>query len=512
MNKESLSIVFSTRKNNPEFIDHLKQTCGVIDVEILQYLNNGERSLTEIYNKGFKEAKNNIVVFSHDDIIFEQSSKWGRKIINHFQHSDYGILGKAGTTSLTETGRWWDQPYLMVGHVWHQQTEQGKTVTWENQYSGNFGDKIIETILVDGLFFAIYRKRIKKFFDENIKGFHFYDIDFSFSNHLEGVKVGVIFDMKITHKSIGITNKEWEANRIVFVNKWKRYLPYNIKPQILYEDMNITIEKQPKVSIIIPTKDRLDLLCRCINSILEKTRYRNYTIYIVDKGSDNETVDKMRDYIKQKDNVILKQYTSYNLPRILNDVVRNLIDTDTELLLFCHDDIKLLNDALSRCVQIYLNNKEDIGTMGIRLHFDDNSIQHAGILLVIDQYHQLGITNIGMKSYYSYYPGIERDTLGNTSAFMMVSRALFLSLGGFPEYYEECFTDVEFNLKSIIAGRVNYFAGDAVAYHYEPLLRSDNPEKLAKQNEDLQRLRAFIFQHVHDSKIIQYIRFAPLAI
>jgi GT2 family glycosyltransferase len=510
MNEESITIVFSTRKDNPAFIDHLKQTCGVNDVEILQYLNNGERSLTEIYNRGIKEAKNNIIVFSHDDVIFEQSSNWGRKVINHFQNSDYGILGKAGTTNITESGIYWAQRYLMVGIVWHQGQDPntGETKTWENSYSGYFDNKIIETILVDGVFFAVHKKRIKNFFDENIKGFHFYDVDFSFSNHLKGVKVGVIFDMKITHKSIGNINKEWEANRITFANKWKDYLPYNIKPQILYEDMNISIERQPKVSIIIPTKGRLDLLSRCINSILEKTRYRNYTIYIADTGSDNGTVDKIRDFIKQKDNVILKKYNSYNLARTLNDVVKNLISPETELLLFCHDDIKLLNDALSRCVQIYSSNKEEIGTIGIRLHYDDNRIQHAGLLFIVDRNHALKLTHVGENSYYSYSPDVERDILGNTGAFMMVSKDLFLSLGGFNEDYIEWFEDVEFNLKSIVAGRVNYFVGNAVAYHYESPIGVDDPEKMAKQNEDFLKLFTFIEHHINNSKIIQYIRFA----
>jgi glycosyltransferase involved in cell wall biosynthesis len=509
MREESLTIVFSTKNDTPEFIEHLRKTCGVKDAEILQYINNGKHSLTEIYNKALKEAKNNIIVFSHDDVIFEEADNWGKKIIQHFQNSDFGILGKAGTTSLTESGRWWDQPYLMVGEVWHQQTDQktGQVVAWECKYSGNFRDKIIETILVDGLFFAVHRKRIKKEFDENIKGFHFYDIDFSFANYIEGVKVGVIFNMKITHKSIGMTDIEWESNRMKFVNKWKDLLPYSLSPQIMYEELNITLKKQPKVVIIIPTKDEIDLLTVCINSILEKTKYQNYKIYIADTGSTDENLHKIKNYIADQNvNIMLIEYKYSNFNRIVNDIVKNYIDPDTELLLFCHNNVQLLNDALSLCVHTYLNNKEEIGTLGIRLHFNDNSIQHAGILLFVDRNNYLRVTHKGLKSFYSYYPGIERDILGSTGAFIMVNKDLFISLGGFPENYKESFGDIEFNIRALIAGKINYFAGDAVAYYHEPQKDGD-PEKIKKQNEDFQQLLSFIQQNLNNPNVIKHIKF-----
>ena len=509
MNKESLTVVFSTRLDNPDFVNHLKQTCGIEDIEILQYINNGEYSLTQIYNRGLKEAKNPIIVFTHDDIIFEQSSSWVKEIIKHFQKSDFGILGKAGTTSITGSGKWWEEFHLMVGEVWHQQTDQetGETITWENKYSGNFGDNIIETILVDGLFFAVHRERIRKEFDENIKSFHFYDIDFSFANHIEGVKVGVIFNIKITHKSIGITNEQWENNRIFFVNKWKSRLPYRIEPPILYEEPTITCKENPKVAIVILAKDMTDTLLACLDSFLEKTQYKNYTMYIVDTGSGVENFNRAKGYISQKKNIVLIQYASENQASINNYIVKNHIVHDTELLLFCHDDIKLLNDALSRCVQLYLENKKEIGTIGIRLHSGDRSIQHAGILLMVDKENKLRIKYKGYKSYYAYYPGIERDIFSNTGAFMMVNKDFFLSLGGFSENYGKCLEDIEFNLRSILAGRINYFIGDAVAYHYELEAKMNDPYTLTKQGEDLRRLLVSVNQNLNNPKVLKHLEY-----
>ena len=68
--------------------------------------------------------------------------------------------------------------------------------------------------------------------DENVKGFHFYDVDFTFRNFLEGVKIGVLYDIRITHKSIGQTNEQWELNRQVFSERFKETLPKKITTKI----------------------------------------------------------------------------------------------------------------------------------------------------------------------------------------------------------------------------------------------------------------------------------------
>ena len=102
-----ISIVFSTRENNEKHIEHIKSTCGVHKMEVIQYVNDGEYSLTELYNKALTETTNNIVVFCHDDILFE-TKNWGRKILKHFKRNpDYGIIGIAGSRELPSSGKWW---------------------------------------------------------------------------------------------------------------------------------------------------------------------------------------------------------------------------------------------------------------------------------------------------------------------------------------------------------------------------------------------------------------------
>jgi glycosyltransferase involved in cell wall biosynthesis len=215
-----ITIGYSTREHNPKFIEYLKKSSGNKKIEVIEKINNGEKSLSEVYNEIIQESKTDIVVLCHDDIYFDTTS-WYYKLKSHFENTDYGILGVAGTTNMSETGRWWDLRKNMIGIVNHE--SGGKK--WTSKYSEDFNKSIRQTVIVDGLFIALSKEKIKHNFDEEFKGFHFYDIAFCFRNHLENVKVGVITNIRITHKSIGQTNEQWEQNRELFVEKYGKNLP-----------------------------------------------------------------------------------------------------------------------------------------------------------------------------------------------------------------------------------------------------------------------------------------------
>lgn len=496
-----ISVVYSTRNSNKQFQDYIKKTIGVKEYEIYEIVNNGEKSLTECYNEGLDNTKNDIVVFCHDDILLKEN--WGKKVLKHFKETQYGIIGMAGTTDMSEIGRWWQDNTKMVGIVSH--SHEGKT--WENRYSANFEDEIIETVMLDGLFFVVHKQRIKERFDENIKGFHFYDVDFTFNNHLNGVKVGVMFDVKITHKSIGMTNDEWEKNRLQFVEKYKDKLPYNIKPELKFELENLkkTLKETPKLGIIIPTKGNVDLLKQCINSIYENDSYTNFKIYIADTGSNEQEKFDIINFISKMSNVDLIEYDFYNFAVINNDVIENHVDKDTEVLLFCNNDIKLVNNAITRMVDVYNKNKKTVGTIGCRLHYGDNTIQHSGIVMFISQNGRtngqnqlvnIHLSHYGLRSYYTYHNHTKRDVFGNTAAFMMINKKLFQEIGGFDISYRECFEDVQLNVECINRNKDNIFVGEAVCYHYESQTRNKSDEKMKREAEDYtNRIIPFIIKN-----------------
>lgn len=221
-----ITVGYSTRKHNPELIEYFKKSSGNPKyVEVIEKINNGEKSLSQVYNEILEESQSDIVIFCHDDIYFDTNA-WYSKVMRNFEKNDFGIIGVAGTTHLSESGMWWEtnRRKNMIGIVNHE--SNGKK--WESKYSPNFGNEIREVAIIDGLFIAVNKKRIKKTFVEDFKGFHFYDLPFCVENHLEGVKIGVCTNIRITHKSIGQTNEQWEENRQLFVEKYSDNLPIKI--------------------------------------------------------------------------------------------------------------------------------------------------------------------------------------------------------------------------------------------------------------------------------------------
>lgn len=219
-----ITVGYSTRKSNPEFVEYLKKTSGFKKINVIEKVNNGEKSLSQVYNEIISESQTDIIVLCHDDITFDTNG-WYAKILKHFDKSDFGIIGVAGSTYMPESGMWWERKGRMVGIVNHE--HEGKK--WESKYSDSLGNGIKETVIVDGLFIVLDKTKIKHTFDENVPGFHMYDVNFCFKNFLEGVKIGVITNVRITHKSIGMVNQQWDENRKVFAEKYKDSLPAKIK-------------------------------------------------------------------------------------------------------------------------------------------------------------------------------------------------------------------------------------------------------------------------------------------
>lgn len=220
-----ITVIYCTRETKPEHKEHLIKTSGLHkNIEVIEIINNGE-SLTKVYNRGLKQAKNDIVVFCHDDLTIE-TKQWGNKLIKMFdKNPEFGIIGVAGSKNMPVSGQWWVDPKKMYGRVAH--THEGKT--WLSAYSDDLGQDLEEVVVCDGVWFAVNKSRIKKEFNEKVEGFHFYDVTFAFENYLDGVKVGVTTAIRINHQSIGMTNEAWEKNRSDFSETFKDNLPADIK-------------------------------------------------------------------------------------------------------------------------------------------------------------------------------------------------------------------------------------------------------------------------------------------
>jgi hypothetical protein len=346
MTDYKISVVFSTRKIDDNFIEHLKKTCMYKGVEVLPYENNGEYSLTQIYNKGLAEASSNIVVFCHDDIVFETNS-WGEKILKAFdKNPEYGILGVAGTNHMI-SGMWWEIRNAMHGTVKHTDG----TKVWTNKYSTNYGNQIKEMVVVDGLFIAVNKEKIKHSFDETFDGFHFYDISFCLKNYLDGVKIGLVSNVLLLHKSVGAVNDKWASNKAKFESMYLDKLPIclneNVKHIIFDKDI-------PKVEMHVLCWNEEKIIPYFLN------HYENLVtnIFVYDNKSTDDTVKLLKAHPK----VTIIPYDTNGEIRddaylqIKNTAWKNSVNR-ADIVIVCDMDEFLYSDDLKSTI-IEFNNSE----------------------------------------------------------------------------------------------------------------------------------------------------------
>jgi len=226
--KNKIIVVYSSHLGDEEdskFNEQIENTIGV-DHSISRFINHNEFSLSQIYNEALNDntEDNVIFVFCHNDIVFK-TKDWGKILLRKFNHTEYGIIGIAGTTFVPQSGTWWDDRSKMYGIVEHSD----QISEWTSEYSEKITG-IQSVVHVDGLFMAVDPYRIEKKYNENYGKFHFYDLTFCVDNYLEEVLIGVTTDIRILHKSVGATYQSWEDNRLKFVEDYREYLPLRDVP------------------------------------------------------------------------------------------------------------------------------------------------------------------------------------------------------------------------------------------------------------------------------------------
>ena len=470
-----ITVIYSSNKDtqyNLNFEKHLRESIGVKEYEILGFPNFGTKSLSQVYNEGLSMSQYDIVVCVHNDVVMGKG--WGKKLLKDFSNNpEFGIIGKAGTCYFSESGVYWERlNQTMVGEVYHHPSNEKKFLS---KYSVN-EEGLTEVISIDGVFMSFDKTKIKHTFDENLGMFHFYDHGFCVPNYLDGVKIGVTFSFDITHFSIGQPNDEFFTTKEKFVKKYSDVLPIDLKPTSVFVKPIKRLQSKDKVAIVIPTKSNVDVLIQCLDSWYQHCDSNLFHLFIGDTGSSPDELSQMKEYFETKDNITLVEYDYYNFAKINNDIVNNHISNDYRFLVFCNNDIKLLNDALSGMMKVY-RSFNNVGTVGVRLHFEDNTIQHNGVLILLQkEKNTLHVTHDNLKSYHKFSKET-KEVLGSTAALLMIEKVLFDSIGGYNELYTECFEDVELNLECLSFKKKNYFCGNCVAYHYESVTRNNSEEK-----------------------------------
>jgi GT2 family glycosyltransferase len=481
-----ITVIYSTHKDetyNKKFKEHLQQTVGVKNIQILEYVNHNQFGLPELYNKGISESVNNIIVCCHNDIKLENG--WGRKLLKDFENNpDYGIIGKAGSCYFPESGVYWEHMnFTMVGQVYHHPDGQQKFLS---KYTPKH-PFLIPVVTIDGLFIAFDKTKIKHTFDETIGKFHFYDHPFCLSNYLDGVKIGVTNSFEITHKSVGYPNQEFFDSKDVFLQKFGDKLPLDLKPKKPYIETikPFNNKKGYKVAVIIPTKNNVQLLFQCVNSFYKNCNPNLFSIFIADTGSTDEEKEWIKNNILNLGDIRLIEYDYYNFAKINNDVVKNHVTEDFNMFLFCNNDVILQNNVIDSMLKIF-NDNSKTGTVGARLHYPDNRVQHDGILMFVKD-DKLNLTHLGAQTYYKYNTNV-KEVVGSTGALLMIRKNIFESIGMFNESYINCLEDVELNLRCKLLGLTNFTDGKSVAYHLESYTRNQDQENITKLKIDFENV------------------------
>ena len=232
----------------------------------------------------------------------------------------------------------------------------------------------------------------------------------------------------------------------------------------------------PLISIIVPNCNHKQLLKCCIDSIIEKTHYDNYEIIVVENNSTEK--DIFAYYAELKNNKlirIIKWEGEFDYAAINNYAVKQCRG---EYIVFLNNDVKLISDDW---VQDMLGvcQRPDVGVVGAKLSYADDTIQHAGIVIGLGGIAGHCFNGVSNKSYgYAMRLIAIQDMSAVTGAFMMVKRSVFDEIGGFEKELKVAFNDVDLCLKVRQAGKLVVFNPYIEAYHYESQSRgSDTTEK-----------------------------------
>ena len=280
-------------------------------------------------------------------------------------------------------------------------------------------------------------------------------------------------------------------------------------PEIGQYRVVYTPQNNPKVSIVIPSKDNADVLKMCITSICQKTEYENYEIVIVDNGSNDENKAKIQLIISEINNNANEEKIRYiyekmdfNFSKMCN---MGAAAAKGDFILFLNDDIEVSSDVeknsntmviASQWLSILTGQAQVpyTGAVGCKLYYPNTiCFQHAGVLnLQIGPGHCL----YGMEDNLNYYYGrnlLDYNFTVVTGACLMVDANKFKEIGGFDEELPVAYNDVDLCFRLVKKGYYNVLRNDVALVHHESVSRGLD-EASAKKEERRRKEMAKLYE------------------
>jgi GT2 family glycosyltransferase len=239
------------------------------------------------------------------------------------------------------------------------------------------------------------------------------------------------------------------------------------------------IEDEPLISILIPNKDNIKILSTCINSILEKSTYKNIEIIVIENNSTEKEIFEYYKSLDKYKNVKVVKYEAngeFNYSSINNFGAKY---AKGEHLLFLNNDIEVISKNWLQEMLMY-SQRKDIGAVGAKLYYANDTIQHAGVILGIGGFAGHSHRHIDRKSggYFSRCK-IQQNLSAVTAACLMMKKSVFNEINGFDETFKVALNDVDLCMRIRQAGYLIAWTPYTELYHYESISRGyeDTPEK-----------------------------------
>ena len=285
----------------------------------------------------------------------------------------------------------------------------------------------------------------------------------------------------------------YEAGKRAIEDHLKRYhTPGDValKKDLGFYRVTYPVREQALISIVIPNKDQKETLEKCLHSIYTRSTYSNYEIIIVE---NNSTTDEIFDYYRAIDGCnhtrVIRWEREFNYSAINNF---GILHAKGDYIICLNNDIEVITpgwmeELLGTC------QRPEVGIVGSRLYYPDNTIQHAGIVVGIGGV--AGSLFVGMKrerSGYLHKAALMQDLSAVTAACMMVRRDAFEAAGGFTETLAVAFNDVDFCLKVRQAGFLVVYDPYVEMYHDESKTRGteNTKEKVRRFQSEIEYMRS----------------------
>lgn len=251
--------------------------------------------------------------------------------------------------------------------------------------------------------------------------------------------------------------------------------------------------KKPRVSIIIPSKDNVEMLKKCIGAIRVHTSYNNYEIIIVDNGSSDANREMLEVYIENLKATGFDIEYIYD-PKPFNYSYMNNVGvakSTGDYVMLLNDDVEVLDP---RWMEIMLGQaaQDGVGAVGCKLLYPETgNIQHIGIINTTSEPVHVCLGKSDEKVYYHGRNRLVLNCLAVTGAALMVEKKKFLEAGGLHEDLAVAYNDVDFCFTMVDQGYRNVIRNDVKMIHHESVSRGHDAmseEKMARLKEERQHL------------------------